>query len=416
MPTAAFAPLRHRNFALALGSNFVSSTGTWMQSVALGVYLTERTHNPIWLGLLTLAGWGPAIIGSPLGGLVADRRHRQSWIQMTNLVMAATATALAVLALASHLTPTEAVSLEIIEGLFGAAAWPAWQSLLPDLVERDEVLAATSLSSAQFNLGRILGPLAAGVALALGSPGVCFAVNAASFIVVVVAFAFVRTPPRAAPEGAVRPLYDLAAGARQAWRVRGCRYPILGVVVIGLTVSPFITLVPVMAIEVLHGGRVGTSWLVTAQGVGAVLGAVLLPGVAARTTRVGVLRGSLLGCVLSLAAYAYAPDLLASMGALVVLGGAYVGVMTGLNTTVQLHAPLAERSRVLSLYTLGLSVSYPVGAMAQSALARVVGVRAVTVVGAGALAVVLGVLALAPTSVWPQFATPATAPSRILAD
>src|ERR1035437_7591956 len=204
MALASLAPLRHRSFALAMTSSFVSSTGTWMQSVALGIYLTETTKNPLWLGLLTVAAWAPAIIGSPVGGVVADRWSRQRWIQLNNFIMACTASALAVAALAHHLSPELACYLAVAEGLCGSASWSAWQSLLPDLVDRDEVFAAVSLSSAQFNLGRIIGPLLAGVTLAFGSPGICFAINAASFVFVVVIFSFVRCAHRPKPTTPIR--------------------------------------------------------------------------------------------------------------------------------------------------------------------------------------------------------------------
>ena len=317
---------------MAVTSSFVSSVGTWMQSVALGIYLTETTRNPIWLGLLTVSAWTPAIIGSPIGGVVADRWSRQRWIQANNLVMACTASALAVAALTHHLSPSLACYLAIGEGLCGSASWAAWQSLLPDLVEKDEVLAAVSLSSAQFNLGRIIGPVFAAVALALGSVGVCFAINAASFVFVLVVFSFVRTPPRPRPTTRVRFVAETIAGAKRAWGVAGCRNPIIGVGVIALVASPFIALVPAMAIIVLHAD---TAWLVSAQGVGAVAGALTLPIVAKRTSRVAVLQGSISVLALALLFYAFAPDLVVALVALVVLGGAYMGTLTGLNTSVQ---------------------------------------------------------------------------------
>src|SRR5665213_1780196 len=293
MALASLAPLRHRSFALAMTSSFVSSTGTWMQSVALGIYLTETTKNPLWLGLLTVAAWTPAIIGSPIGGVVADRWSCQRWIQLNNLIMAGTASALAVAALTHHLSPSLACYLAVAEGLCGSASWAAWQSLLPDLVDRDEVLAAVSLSSAQFNLGRVIGPLFAAVALALGSPGICFALNAASFVFVVVMFSFVRTPPRAKVTTKIHPWAETVVGARQAWAVKGCRYPILAIATVALIISPFIALVPSMAIDVLHAGKSGTPWLVFGQGVGAVIGALTLPALARRTSRIYVLRASL---------------------------------------------------------------------------------------------------------------------------
>ena len=387
-----------------------------MQTVALGVYLTQTTHNPEWLGLLTVAAWSPALIGSPLGGVIADRWSRQRWIQLNNLVMALTASALATAALTKHLTPPLACYLALVEGLASSASWSAWQSLLPDLVERDEVLAAVSLSSAQFNLGRIIGPMLAGVALAFGSPGLCFALNAASFVFVVVIFSFVRSAPRPKPTTKIRVWAETVVGAKQAWAVRGCRYPIIAVGTVAIIASPFIALVPAMAIQTLHTGKVGVSWLVTAQGVGAVIGALTLPALAKRTSRLAVLRGSLATIAVALALYGLAPTLTLAVLALVVLGGAYVGTLTGLNTVVQLHAPLGERSRILSLYTLSLSIFYPVGALVQASLAKHWGVRPVTVGAALVLALVLVAVSSLRPAVWGEMGSTPTAPAILLAE
>jgi MFS family permease len=386
-----------------------------MQSVALGIDLTETTRNPLWLGLLTVSAWTPAIIGAPVGGVVADRWSRQRWIQLNNLVMAGTASALAVAALSHHLSPALACYLAVGEGLCSSASWSAWQSLLPDLVERDEVLAAVSLSSAQFNLGRIIGPVFASIALVFGSVGLCFLANALSFIFVLIVFSFVRTPVRAVPTTKVRFIAETVAGARRAWQVKGCRNPILGVGAVAIVASPFIALVPAMAIIALHAGKVGTTWLVTAQGVGAVVAALTLPIIAKRTSRLSVLRGSMMTLAGALVVYAISPTLVVSALAMVVLGGAYMGTLTGLNTSVQVHAPLAERSRILALYTLSLSMFYPLGAFIQADLARAVGVRTVTLVGALVLAIALCVALLVRPQFWREMGSPAEVP-LLLAD
>lgn len=370
-----------------------------MQSVALGIYLTETTRNPLWLGLLTVSAWTPAIIGSPVGGVVADRWSRQRWIQLNNLVMTGTASALAVAALTHHLSPSLACYLAIGEGLCSSASWAAWQSLLPDLVEPDEVLAAVSLSSAQFNLGRIIGPIFASIALVFGSVGICFLANALSFVVVLVMFSFVHSPERPAPTTKLRFFAETREGAKRAWSVKGCRNPIVAIGAIAIVASPFISLVPAMAIIALHSGKVGTTWLVTAQGVGAVAAALSLPIVAKRTSRLAVLRGSMFVLAGALVVYSLSPTLVVAVIVMVVLGGAYIGTLTGLNTSVQLHAPIAERSRILALYTLSLSIFYPLGAFVQADLAHTIGVRTVTLVGALFL---LGVLA-ASALVRPQF-------------
>jgi MFS family permease len=397
-------------------SSFVSSVGTWMQSVALGIFLTETTRNPLWLGLLTVSAWTPAIIGSPVGGVVADRWSRQRWIQLNNFVMACTASALALAALTHHLTPELACYLAIGEGLCSSASWAAWQSLLRDLVDADEVLAAVSLSSAQFNLGRIVGPVFASVALVLGSVGLCFLMNAASFIFVLIVFSFVRTPARPKPSTRVRFFAETVAGARRAWSVVGCRNPILAIGAIAIVASPFISLVPAMAIITLHSGKIGTTWLVTAQGVGAVAAALALPVIAKRTSRVLALRGSIGALALSLLLYALAPSLILAIVAMVLVGGSYMGTLAGLNTSVQMHAPLAERSRILSLYTLSLSIFYPLGAFIQADLARTFGVRDVTVVSAIVLVALIGAVRIFAPAFWSAMGTSAVETPLLLAD
>lgn len=409
MSSSSFAPLRRRNFSLALSSSFISSIGTWMQSVAMGVYLTETTHNNIWLGLMTAAGWLPSIVGSPIGGVIADRRHRQSWIQLQNVVMALTAITLAVLQLTHHLQPLVCVLLAIVEGVCSSASWAAWQSLLPDLVGEGEVLAAVSLSSAQFNLGRIFGPMVAGIVLAVASPGWCFAANAASFVAVVVIFSFVRTTPRNVHHEVVSFAQQLRQGARAAWSQPSCRYAIVAVGVVAILLSPFIALIPSMAIQTLHSGRVGTSWMMMAQGLGAVMGAVSVPNLARRTSRRFVSLLSATGMCCGVIAYGASPNLWAASLLLVVMGASYIGILSGLNTAVQLHAPLAERSRILALYTMSLSICFPIGALIQAALSHLIGLRAVTsLFGVVAL---LGLIAIAlwrPQIVITLSATPDT--------
>jgi predicted MFS family arabinose efflux permease len=252
--------------------------------------------------------------------------------------------------------------------------------------------------------------------LAFASPGVCFAINAASFVVVVVMFSFVRCAPRPKPSASIRLWLDTKHGMVRAWSVKGCRYPIVGVGTVALIASPFIALVPAMAIQTLHAGRIGVAWLVAAQGVGAVIGALTLPAVARRTSRIAVLRGSLATLALALAFYGLAQTITDAVVGLVVLGGAYVGTLTGLNTAVQLHAPVKERSRILSLYTLSLSIFYPFGALVQAAFARSWGVRPVTLCDAGMLALVLVVVSLGRPEFWREIALTPTEPVGLLAD
>jgi predicted MFS family arabinose efflux permease len=229
-------------------------------------------------------------------------------------------------------------------------------------------------------------------------------------------FSFVRSAPRPKLTTSIRIWFETKHGAKRAWSVKGCRYPIIGIGTVALIASPFIALVPAMAIQTLHSGRTGVAWLVAAQGVGAVIGALTLPAVARRTSRISVLRGSLATVALALALYGCSETLAFAVASLVLLGGAYVGTLTGLNTAVQLHAPTSERSRILSLYTLSLSIFYPLGALVQAAFARSWGVRPVTVSDAILLALVLGIVTLWRPEFWREIAATPNEPVGLLAD
>ena len=166
-----------------------------MQTVALGVLVFARTDQPAWTGLVAAAGFLPIGLLAPLGGALADRLDRRRWLICTTLAEMSFATVLAVLAATGHDPPGVLVLLSFLGGASGAIGFPAYQAMVPDLVPPGELLGAVSLSSAQFNLGRVIGPALAGLALLTHDYGLVFGINAASFAAVVVALVMVRLPP-----------------------------------------------------------------------------------------------------------------------------------------------------------------------------------------------------------------------------
>lgn len=393
MALSSLRPLHSRNFALVWSAALVSNIGSWVQTVALGVVVTLRTHDPLWTGLVAAAAFVPMGLLSPVGGALADRLDRRRWLIVTTVFEAAFAAGLAVLA-AKHAGPSAMVALAFLGGVAAALGFPSYQAMLPDLVERDDLLAAVSLSSAQFNLGRVVGPALAGIIMVAGSASLAFAINAVSFGAVVVALMFVRLPrhvPTAPDEGIFS---RIAAGARVAMGEPGCRNAIGLIAVVALIGSPFIGLVPAVAIEGLHVHRAaaGTAVLVTGQGIGAVVGALALAPLALALGRRRLLVRALFAFPVALVCYGLAPSLWAAALAIVVVGGCYIGVLSGLSTVVQLRAPDAARGRILGLYMMALGTIYPIGLVLEGALARSVGIRTVTVAaGVGLLAVMVAV-------------------------
>jgi MFS family permease len=356
-----------------------------MQTIALGVLVFSRTGRPAWAGLVAAAGFVPIGLLAPVGGALADRLDRRRWLIVTTLAETSFAVVLAVLAGLHHDPPWVLVILSFLGGASGAIGFPAYQAMVPDLVPTEDILGAVSLSSAQFNLGRVLGPALAGIVLLTQNYAVVFGINAASFGAVVVALVLVRLPKPVPRHDDLSMARRIAEGARAARAEPGCRSAIVCIAVVALLASPFIALVPAMAHTVRPAGwslGLATAALVTAQGVGAVAGALALPSLADRYGRLAVLRVALVAVPVLLCAYAAAPTLALAVPAFVAVGAAYICVLSGLNTVVQLHAPAATRGRILSIYMMALGLIYPLGAVVQGWLADAHGVRAVTAVGA----------------------------------
>jgi len=259
------------------------------------------------------------------------------------------------------------VALVTLQGAASALIGPFQQAILPDLVPHSEFLAATSINSAQFNLGRIAGPALAGATVAAFGYPVAFVANAASFLAVVVALAFVRLgPPGGQPSGL---LTALRSGFTAARREPSCRAAIGTIAVVAFLASPFIALVPVMAHHLTHGGPRAvaqtTALLTTAQGAGAVVGALCLAPLAGRLSRGRLLAGNLVLLPVVLIAYGAAQTPWQGAVLLFTVGLVYIGVLSGLSTLVQLRAPQAYRGRILSFFLVALGVAYPIGSLAQ---------------------------------------------------
>lgn len=416
---ASLRPLRRRQFALVWAAALVSNVGSWVQTVAVGVLVTDMTGRAGWTGLVAAAAFLPIGLLSPVGGALADRVDRRRFLLVTMAGETVFAVVLAVLVATGSATPGLVSVVVLGGGCMTALAIPAFQAILPDLVGADDLLGAISLSSAQYNVGRILGPAIAGLVLAVGSYSWAFTLNAASFGAVIVALLLVRLPPPAADREGGGLWRRIATGARAARAEPGCRTAILAIAVTALLLSPFIALVPAVALKLFDAGETGTSVLITAQGVGAVGGALALASLARRYGRGRVLLWNLAVLPVLLAAYAAAPTLPLATVALAAVGAGYIGVLAGLGTVVQLRAPKAVRARVLSLYLVALGTIYPVGAVLQGVAGDRVGLRAVTAGTAALFAVVLVVVRLSRPELVaalddPDPATPPSLPPAVL--
>ena len=391
---AAFRPLRHRNFALVWSAALISTVGTWMETVAVGDLVANRTGQAGWTALVAAAGFLPMGLMGPIGGAIADRVDRRRFVFFTNFLSTLCAAALALLSATGRASPGAVTAVVFAAGCVNGIGFPAYTAMMPDLVPREDLLGAVSLGQAQFNLGRVIGPALAGIAISLGSYTTAFVINTVSFGAMLLALTALHLP-HVRTENLDGSIWNrIRVGARASRQEPGVRAAILLISAIALTASPFIALIPAMARVRFHGGGGLTSAFVTAQGVGAVCGAFLVPALAQRIGRHRLLMAGLVALPSALVLYGVSPTPRWAMLALVGVGGSYICVFSGIGTVVQLRAPMHLRARVISLYFLGLGVLYPVGATIQGPIADHVGLGPVTAGGALLLLAFVGGLRL----------------------
>ena len=401
MRVAALRPLRHRSYALVTAGSLVSNIGSWMQTVAVGALVTGATRNPAWTAVAFVATFVPMGVLAPVGGALADRLDRRRFAVLAASGEATVAAALAVLVGAGHSDPWLVTGLVFVAGCISALRLPVQQAMLPDLVPAEDMVGAVSLGSTQWNLGRVVGPALAGAVIVLGSFAAAFAVNALSFLAVIVAFALVRLPPPASTDASAGLLAHVRDGARALRNEPACRSAMLLIAVAAGLAAPFMALIPAMADVLVEGGPKAlagaTGAFTTAQGVGAVVGALVFPSLVERFGRRRMITFALLATPAALVAYASAPSVPAAVIALSLVGATYICVLSGLSAVVQLRSPEGYRGRVLSLFFATLSIVFPIGALVQGAVAEQIGLRFTTIAGGlGLAAVVLAVRVLRP--------------------
>jgi MFS family permease len=369
-----------------------------MQTVAVGALVISQTGKATWAVLVAAGAFLPLGLVSPIGGALADRLPRRPMLIAGNVAEGLVAVAIAILVARGPASPLALLGLVAVQGCAAALVGPFQQAILPDLVPRSEFLAAASLNSALFNLGRIVGPALAGATVAAFGYPVAFVANAVSFLAVVAALAFIRlpAPPRALTGGL---LASLRSGFAAARAEPSCWAAIRTIAVVGIIASPFIALVPVMAHHLAHGAGERevaqvTGLLTTAQGAGAVAGALILAPLGARLGLGRLVSASLVLLPAALIGYATSQTRWWGAATLFLVGLIYIGVLSGLSTIVQLRAPQAFRGRILSFYLVALGVSYPIGSLVQGPVIDRVGVGWTTAGSAVLLLLVMALVAL----------------------
>jgi MFS family permease len=358
----AFAAFTYRNYRVLWLGAFTSAVGTWTQKVAQSWLVLDLTESSFYLGLDDFLGQLPILLFTVIGGVVADRYDRRRLLLGSQYIQMSTAFALAGLVLSGAVAVPYILALSFTTGLAQAFGGPAYQSLVPSLVDRKDLPNAIALNSIQFNLARVFGPLLAGATIAVAGVAACFALNGLSFLVVIVALLSLTVTHL--PRGERRPMTEELRG--------GFAYARSEPAIVALTVLafmttflalPLLTFLPIFARDIFAGDIGQYSRMMSCSGAGAVVGALVVAWLG-RFRRMGyvlllvqVVFGGLI------IAFALSRVLWISNALLFFCGAALIIVFSMTASLVQLIVPDHLRGRVVSIYMVAFRGGAPLGSL-----------------------------------------------------
>jgi len=387
-----FKAFTYRDFRLMWAGAFTSSVGTWMQEVAQNWLIFTMTGSAFLLSLDAFLGDAPFLVFSLFGGVFADRFDRRKILLNSQFVQLSSAALLAVLVFTHQVAIWIILTLSFVVGLAQSFGGPAYQALVPTLVDKEDLPNAVALNSIQFNLARVIGPVIAGVAFYRLGAAWCFGLNAISFLAPIAALlALTRGGITSRTTEPV--LKSLKAGLRAVVDQKPLR-GLVGLAFAGsLCAFPLVTFLPVFAKDVFHRDAKGYSLLLAAFGVGAIGGAIGVAGLGhiARKGALAVSMQMTFGALMSGFALSRTPIL--SYVLLALAGASLMVVFALFMTLVQANVDDRMRGRVVSVYSLAFRGAIPLGNLAAGALATAFSAPAV-LVGNGIVLVALGAFVL----------------------
>ncbi len=385
--------LTSRNYRLYFIGQLVSLAGTWMQQIAM-VWLAWRLSNSAQvLGLVGFASQIPILLFGAFTGVLTDRFDRRRILMVTQSVALAQALLLAALTWFGWISPAWLVGLAFVLGCVNALDVPARQAFSVQLVDdRADLPNAIALNSLLMNSARFVGPALAGFAVAIIGEAWCFALNAGSYLAVLLALRAIDAPA-SPPSAHASAFAAFRAGFDYAMANRDIRSRLLVVAAVSFLVTPYAVLMPLFASEIFQGDASTYGTLIASAGAGALLAGLHL---ASRKGTEGLSRRASFAVAaagLALAAFAVNPLLTLAYPIVMALGFAVITVIAGSNTLIQVWVEDGYRGRVMAIFSMAFLGIAPLGAFVVGNLAHYAGVRA-TLFTCGLLTVVVGIAAL----------------------
>lgn len=378
---SAWAALRHRNYRIFWSGQMVSLAGTWMQNMAQAWLVLELTGSPFLLGLLGASQFGPFLLFSLLAGVAADRFSKHRLLILIQLILLVLALLLGTLTWLNLIQYWHVLIIAFLVGTANAFDLPVRQSFYVELVGRDDLMNAIALNSSIFNGARVVGPAAAGLVIVYYGIEACFFLNAASFLAVLAGLLLMRVDG-AVMEGKGSVFFNIREGLDFIKVTPAVYYPMALMAVMSIFAMNFQVLIPAFARIVLEQDASGFGFLMSAHGLGALLGSVGLAFVSHGGPRRFLLISGALGLCLFQLLLAPVRLYYPAIFLMALIGWSMVTFTATVNATIQMAAPDAIRGRIVSIYSLVFVGFIPIGNLISGFLARQWGAPAAMALGA----------------------------------
>ncbi|MBV9357583.1 MAG: MFS transporter [Chloroflexi bacterium] len=382
---SAWAPLRNGVFRALYLAVLASNIGTWMQTVGAQWLLVDLPNAALLVALVQVMDTLPDVLFSVVGGVLADTFDRRRMLIVVQACLVVVGSALTALTLANEMPPALLLTFTFLLGAGSAFSVPAYQAIVPDLVPRSQLSAASALSSVSINLGRAVGPAIAGILIARIGVGAVFALNTLTFLVYGVVVAAWHPPVGARPDLREHFLAALRAGTGYVRYAPVVRRVLLRAALFLVPASVLWALLALVASQQLGLGAAGYGLLLGALGAGAIAGAFLLPSLRARLDTNRLMLSASLAYALTLVVTVLVSNAAVILVILVVAGVAWVGVLSTINAVLQLFLPAWVRGRGLSIYQTVLFGAQAVGGLLAGLVAGVLGLTDTFLIAAVAL-------------------------------
>ena len=355
-----FKAFQYRDFRLMWVGACMSSIGTWMQIVAQSWLIYRISHSAFYLALDQVFGGMPIFLLSLLGGVIADRVERRRILLASQYIQLASAAILTLLVATGRIHVWEILALSLTSGVAQAFGGPAYQALIPTLVDRDDMPNAIALNSIQFNLAVTLGPALGGWTLARYGEAWCFGLNTVSFIAPIIALTVIST--RFLPQKTSQSILESFKQGIRFVRKQGSMEALIFLAFTMTFLSmPLRTYFPIYVKDIFHRGPETYGELLAVMGIGSIAGSLAIASLGNFKRKGLIAVSGLIGLGLGITAFARSTSLLISYVVILLVGFAMMAVFASVSSLVQLITTEEMRGRVMSVYNFAFRGGMPMG-------------------------------------------------------